>query len=256
MKKLPEPNHGFNLEAPSYEEVTRIVRKIRSSGSPCPIDHESIIVFKKCPVLRTQLRRILRKCWNEGSVPTIWKKGITVLAHKKGPANQPENFRPITLEPVLLKVFTALIRNRLFEFVSKNSFIESDIQKGFWSNISGSVEHLETLTNIMRHSKRKQRQLVVTLLDLKNAFGEVHHNLLPSVLRYHHVPDACIELISELYKDFSVSIASNDFVTMPIPVERGVLQGDSLSPLLFNLCVNTLINTIKDEKGGLYGIRL
>ncbi|MCA9806233.1 MAG: hypothetical protein KC777_29900, partial [Cyanobacteria bacterium HKST-UBA02] len=146
----------------------------------------------------------------------------------------------------------ALIRNRLFEFVSKNS-IESDIQKGFWSNISGSVEHLETLTNIMRHSKRKQRQLVVTLLDLKNAFGEVHHNLLPSVLRSHHVPDACIELISELYKDFTVSIASNDFVTMPIPVERGVLQGDSLSPLLFNLCVNTIINTIKDEKLGCMG---
>ena len=33
-----------------------------------------------------------------------------------------------------------------------------------------------------------------------------------------------------------------------IKIEHGVLQGDSLSPLLFNLCVNTLINTIKDEK--------
>ena len=35
---------------------------------------------------------------------------------------------------------------------------------------------------------------------------------------------------------------------MPIKVQRGVLQGDSLSPLLFNLIVNTLINTIKSEK--------
>ena len=37
-------------------------------------------------------------------------------------------------------------------------------------------------------------------------------------------------------------------MTSPIKVQRGVLQGDSLSPLLFNLIVNTLINTIKSEK--------
>ena len=37
-------------------------------------------------------------------------------------------------------------------------------------------------------------------------------------------------------------------MTSPIKVQRGVLQGDSLSPLLFNLIVNTLINKIKSEK--------
>ena len=37
-------------------------------------------------------------------------------------------------------------------------------------------------------------------------------------------------------------------MTSPIKVQKGVLQGDSLSPLLFNLIVNTLINTIKSEK--------
>ena len=44
-------------------------------------------------------------------------------------------------------------------------------------------------------------------------------------------------------------------MTSPIRVHRGVLQGDSLSaqgdnlsPLLFNLIINTLINTIKSEK--------
>ena len=37
-------------------------------------------------------------------------------------------------------------------------------------------------------------------------------------------------------------------MTSPIKVQRGVLQGDSLSPLLFNLIVNTLIIMIKSEK--------
>ena len=37
-------------------------------------------------------------------------------------------------------------------------------------------------------------------------------------------------------------------MTSPVKVQRGVLQGDNLSPLLFDLIVNALINTIKSEK--------
>ena len=94
----------------------------------------------------------------------------------------------------------------------------------------------------------KQRGCVVTLLDLKNAFGEVNHNLLVQTLKIHHVPDNIITLISSLYTDYTISIITDTFMTSPIKVQRGVLQGDSLSPLLFNLIVNTLTNTIKSEK--------
>ena len=40
----------------------------------------------------------------------------------------------------------------------------------------------------------------------------------------------------------------DNFMTSPIKVESGVLQGDSLSPLIFKLIVNTLINTANFEK--------
>ena len=43
-------------------------------------------------------------------------------------------------------------------------------------------------TKFKRASRIRQRSLVITLLDLKNAFGEVHHNLNQSVLGYHHIP--------------------------------------------------------------------
>ena len=101
---------------------------------------------------------------------------------------------------------------------------------------------------IINNARLKQRSLVVTLLDLRNAFGEVHHNLLSTILQYHHIPSEICSLIESLYRGYQVSIATNTFITDPIAVQRGVLQGDSLSPLLFNLVVNTLINTIKVEK--------
>lgn len=221
---------------------------MKSSASPCPLDQISIIAFKKCPYLRTHLWRIITNCWTNSFFPTPWKKAVTILIYKKGSNTEPENFRPITLQPVLSKIFTSIIRNRIYNYVASNKYIESNLQKGFWEKISGCIEHTETLTYVIDHARRKQKSLVVTLLDLKNAFGEVDHSLLENVLKYHNIPEHIISLIRLLYQEYYTSIATDNFVTSPIIVKRGVLQGDSLSPLLFNLVVNTLINTIKQEK--------
>ena len=90
----------------------------------------------------------------------------------------------------------------------------------------------------------KQRSVVITLLDLKNAFGEVHHNLIKSVLDYHHIPDTIQNLVLSLYTDFHSCLISEKFSTPAIPFKRGVLHGECLSPLISNLCFNTFIQFI------------
>ena len=50
------------------------------------------------------------------------------------------------------------------------------------------------------------------------------------------------------YYGFKINVAGDGYVTNPIRVDRGVLQGDSLLPLLFNICVNSLIKTIEDKR--------
>ena len=92
------------------------------------------------------------------------KNGITVLIYKKQDsafANDPANFRPISLEQtVIAKVFTSLIRNHIYCFISKNNYIEIHIQKGFWQGISGTVEHTEHMSYFI-NAWNKQRSLVV-----------------------------------------------------------------------------------------------
>ena len=99
----------------------------------------------------------------------------------------------------------------------------------------------------------KQRSLVITILDLKNAFGEVHHNLIQSVLEYHHVPHHIKNVIASLYTDFKTSVITSKFRTPFITVGRGALQGDCPSPLLFNMCLNTFIQHIKADKYRQFG---
>ena len=74
------------------------------------------------------------------------------------------------------------------KFVSESKYIETNLQKGFWNNISGAVEHTELLNYIINHSRKHQRDLVITLIDLKNAFGEVSHDLFKKSLEFHHIP--------------------------------------------------------------------
>ena len=101
---------------------------------------------------------------------------------------------------------------------------------------------------IINQARIRQRSLIITLLDLKNAFGEVHHKLIKSVLGYH------IQLIiKSLYTNFRTSIITSEFNTPFIQVGRGVLQGDCLSPLLFNLCFNNFVQHIKSEKYQQFG---
>ena len=125
----------------------------------------------------------------EGSKhPVCLGKGSYHINYKSDDPSNPKNFRPITPENVLLKGYTSFIRNRIFEYLKANDYIECRVQKGFIPKISGTTEHTQQLAYKIRHAKRKQKTLVVTLLDLKNAFGEVSHSLIPTVLQFHHIP--------------------------------------------------------------------
>ena len=218
IPKLSDPVIQFDLQPPTYRQITNIIRRMKASGCPCPLDQISIICFKRCPFLRSYLTDLIQAVWSSGSIPSEWKKACTILIHKKGDTNTPSNFRPITLENIPLKVFTSCLRNAMHFFLTANNYIEQNIQKGFTQNISGTLEHSAQMANIINKARNKQRSLVITLLDLKNAFGEVRHNLITSVLDYHHIPNHIKLIINNLYTDFKTSIITSSFQTPFIPV--------------------------------------
>ena len=67
------------------------------------------------------------------------------------------------------------------------------------------------MSHLINKARIKQRSLVVSLLDLKNAFGEVHHKLIPAILAYHHIPSEIQSLILSLYLDFKTCIITDKF---------------------------------------------
>ena len=81
------------------------------------------------------------------------------------------------------------------------------------------------LAYVINNARKSQRPLIVTLLDLRNAFGEVHHNLINCVLKHHHVPEDVREIVKNLYCCFKTSMLTDGFVTDFVHMEkRGLFQ--------------------------------
>ena len=97
----------------------------------------------------------------------------------------------------------------MFAFLNANGYFEHQIQKGFLPNISGPFEQTALMANVINTARIKQKSLVISLLDMKNALGEVHHNLIPEVLKYHHIPDHIQQLFCTLYSNFQTFIVTN-----------------------------------------------
>ena len=145
---LSEPSVPYDISPPSYNQVTKTIRRMKASGSPCPLDKISIIPFKRCPFLCSYITTVFNTIWVSGEILAEWKKACTVLAHNKGDTPDPANFRPITLESIPLKIFTSCLRE---------SFIEHKIQKGFLPQLTGTFEHTAQMANVINTARIKQK---------------------------------------------------------------------------------------------------
>ncbi len=92
IPRFKEPDQAFDESPPTYREISKLIHKMKASGSPCPLDQIPIIVFKKSPYLRSYLTMIISKIWTAREIPIIWKKAASILIQKSNSVNKPENF--------------------------------------------------------------------------------------------------------------------------------------------------------------------
>lgn len=181
-------------------------------------------------------------------VPTALKRSRTVLIPKTEDAEllqNIDNWRPITIGPMLLRLFTKIIAKRLSEAVTLNPR-----QKGFIAATPGCNENIAILENIMKGAKSNKKELAVVFVDLAKAFDSIGHKMLTVGLKRMGIPNRFIHLVQSLYTGNTTVIEGDKTATEPIPIKRGVKQGDPLSPLLFNITMDPLICSLEQAQMG------
>ncbi|KAE9417642.1 hypothetical protein Angca_002385, partial [Angiostrongylus cantonensis] len=136
------------------------------------------------PVLVSTLARLLTRYLSECMVPTQWKTSKTVLLFKKGDLHDIGNYRPICLLPVVYKLFTRVILNRIDGTLDEGQPCD---QAGFRKGFS-TMDHIHTITRLIDVSQEHRRPLYLTFIDLEKAFDSIEIEAVMEALDSQGVP--------------------------------------------------------------------
>ena len=186
--------------------------------------------------------------------PNSWSEIIISMLYKnKGPKNCPENYRPIALVNCIVIIFTKIVENRLTKWCEINNVLP-EWQNGFRRGRS-CLDNIFTLNALIQfHLNKCKGKVYAAFIDFKSAFPSVKHNLLWDKLLKMGISSKIVNILIDLYSKAVMKIKNGKDFSDPIKITEGVLQGESLSPLLFSLFLQDIENFFL--KSGIRGISL
>ena len=243
MSRPEIPLHIFSRKCPTLKELKRSARRKRN-GAAAGLNSLTYVPYKCCLSILETLHAIVKKIWRTRDIPDDWATAFIILLSKTENLDNPADFRPIAITNTVGKIFFSVVSNRLQEFFIVNRFI-SNTQKGFLSGVPGCLEHSFTLFEALKDANLEQRQIVVTWIDLANAYGSIRHNLIQFALNWYHVPEFLQELIFNYYEKLKAKIKTNAWSTGFFLFDIGLFQGCVLSTILFDCVFQLLLDMLK-----------
>lgn len=180
------------------------------------------------------IQNLFNKILKYETVPRKWSEIILTLIHKKGDQNNPENYRGIALVNTLCKIFTQILLSRLNTLLDEIPVIP-ECQSGFRKS-RGCIDNIFSLTALIHlNIMKKGKYLYAIFVDMKRAFDSVSHSHLWQKLYSVGISSKFINIIKSLYTHANIRAKINKEFTTDFPIDEGVLQGETLSPVLFSL---------------------
>ena len=156
-----------------------------------------------------------------------------------------DNYRGLTINSCLGKVFNIIMNDRLTEYFEKHKII-SDMQIGFKKKARTS-DHIFVVNTILRKLGHLKKKVFVCFVDFKKAYDSVWREALMFKLLQSGIRGNFFGVIDSMYKQTESCIKSNGALSSLFNCETGVRQGDPLSPNLFNLYINDLPDIYSSE---------
>ena len=121
---------------------------------------------------------------------------------------------------------------------------QCDFRKG-----RSCTDAIFTVQQLMEIMKEHNLPLFLLFIDYEKAYGNVNRDKLWETMD-SKIPIYLLNKIKFIYRNTKIRIKFNNGVSEPIHINRGVRQGCSLSPVLFNIYINKIIQEFKSDKEG------
>lgn len=235
-------NQDFQLDLPikatSPREVWAQIRKLKDKSAP-GYDLITPKLLKELPkkaivFLATLFNGLLRV----GYFPMIWKVSQIIMIHKPGkPASQVTSYRPISLLPVLSKVFERILLQRLsMDMASRQAIPEH--QFGFRPSHS-TTEQVHRVCDKIRETLERKEYCSSAFLDIQQAFDKVWHKGLLYKIKLL-LSHKFYSILNSYLSDRIFQVKEEDARSGFYDIRAGVPQGSVLGPTLYSLFTSDL----------------
>ena len=150
---------------------------------------------------------------------------------------------------MMWKILTAQIREKIYYSLTSRGLFP-DEQKGCRKGSRGTVELLYIDQHILNESKTRRKNLAMAWIDNKKAYGMLPPSWILHCLKMYKISHEVINFIEQTMKTWRVELRAGGRSIAETKIQRGIFQGDALSPLLFIIAMIPLNHIIRKCTAG------
>lgn len=256
---IPSLNENILLEEEEHiklvtprEVVSEIKRNISPRKSP-GYDLISGEILRNLPKKATvKLTTIINAALRLKYVPDLWKIAEVIMIAKPGkPPHETSSYRPISLLPIISKLFEKLLLKRLKPIIESLNLIPEH-QFGFREKHS-TIDQVHRITDVIEKCLEEKKVCSTVFLDVAQAFDKVWHEGLIIKLR-SMLPKHYVDILESYITNRLFRVRQEDAYSELKEIKAGVPQGSVLGPVLYLLYTcdipeleNNIIATFADD---------
>jgi len=231
--------------ASTLQDTLGVIRNLKNNRVPGEDSITSELIKYGGRKLWNRIYQLIKIIWETEQMPQEWGTAIICPVYNQGDKLECRNYRGISLLSVTYKIFTNLLTRYIEPYVDE---ISGDYQCGFRKGRSTS-DQIFCLIMILEKAHEYKVGIHQLYIDYKQAYDIINRAELVETMKEFGIPMKLVRLVRMTLTNTNSKVKiqrkqSLSFETI------GLRQGDSLSTLLFNLCMEKIIRNVRINPGG------